>query len=100
VDRLNEIITGVFPETGALHEILARAGCVSVNKQQYDALRAEVTRLRAALMDIERNARESKDGFEQDLPDLLGWIADLAQAALTAPAAPQAGDAARAQNHE
>jgi hypothetical protein len=44
-DQLNDIITGLCPETGAMHEILARAGCVSVNKQQYDALCAKCDRL-------------------------------------------------------
>lgn len=38
VARLNDVITGLFPETAALHEILRRAGCVSVSQADYDEL--------------------------------------------------------------
>ncbi len=56
-DRLNDIITGVFPETAALHEILHRAGCVSVSKSDYDELQ-QFRAFRPTAEQIEACARE------------------------------------------
>ena len=49
IERLNGIISGMFPETAALHELLDRAGCVSMRKDDVAALRARNAELVAAL---------------------------------------------------